>query len=49
MKSDKNNKENFNNTNEELGSLAKELLKPENLIGPFETTEEMLKSLWDED
>ena len=37
------------NNDEELGSTLKELLKPENLIGPFETTEEMMKSLLDDD
>ena len=44
--------EKLNNTNEEfntLGSCVKELLKPENLIGPFDSTDEMMKSLWDED
>ncbi len=37
------------NEEEEIGAYAKELLKPENLIGPFKSTEEMMKSLWDED
>lgn len=32
---------------EELGSAVKELMKPENLIGPFDSTEELMKSLWD--
>lgn len=32
-----------------LGSKAKELLQPENLVGPFKSHEEMMKSLWDED
>lgn len=36
-------------TEEELDDVTKELLKPENLIGPFDTTEELMKSLWDED
>ena len=26
-----------------------ELSKPENMIGPFTTTEELIKSLWDDD
>ena len=30
---------------EELGSWTKEMLKPENLLGPFESTEEMIKSM----
>lgn len=34
---------------EELGVTTKELLKPENLIGPFNSTEELMKSLWDEE
>ena len=33
---------------EEIGSWTKEMLNPENLIGPFNSTEEMMKSLWDE-
>ncbi len=33
----------------ELGAKAKELLRPENLIGPFKSTDEMMKSLLDED
>lgn len=37
------------NEDEELGSALKELLKPENLVGEFSTTEELMKSLWDED
>lgn len=37
-----------NETNEELGSLTKKMLKPENLIGPFDSTEEMMKSLWED-
>ncbi len=32
---------------EELGAAAKELMKPENIIGTFNSTEEMMKSLWD--
>lgn len=32
---------------EELGAAAKELMKPENLVGPFDTAEERMKSLWD--
>lgn len=40
---------NQNNGNtEELGKWTKEMLKPENLIGPFKTTEEMMKSLLDD-
>ena len=34
---------------EELGSWTKELMKPENMIGPFNSTEEMMKSLLDEE
>lgn len=34
---------------EELGAAAKELMKPENIIGTFNSTEEMMKNLWDED
>ena len=37
------------NEDEELGSTLKELTKPENLIGPFKTTEELMASLWDDD
>lgn len=44
------NTKQFNiNENDELGPKAKELLKPENLIGPFKSTEELMKSLWDEE
>lgn len=32
-----------------LSDYLKELTKPENLIGPFETTEELMASLWDDD
>lgn len=35
-----------NDTHEELGAAAKELMKPENLVGPFDTAEELMKSLW---
>ena len=41
--------EKINETNEELGSWTKEMLNPENLIGPCNSTEEMMKSLWDEE
>ena len=34
---------------EELGSKVKELLKPENLIGPFDSVQDFMKSLWDKD
>ncbi len=34
--------------NEELGATVKELSKPENLMGPFKSTEEMMKNLLDE-
>ena len=37
------------NESEELSDYVKELIKPENLIGPFNSTEEMMKSLWDEE
>lgn len=43
-----NDKEKLDETNE-MSDYLKELLKPENLVGPFKTTEEMMKSLWDED
>lgn len=33
---------------QELGSKVKELLKPENLIGPFNSVQDFMKSLWDE-
>jgi len=46
---DKEKTEQIEEKSEELGSLTKELLKPENLIGPFNTTEELMKSLWDEE
>lgn len=39
-----NEKQNTNET-EKLSDNVKELLKPENLIGPFDSTEEMLKSM----
>ena len=32
-----------------LGAKAREMLQPENLIGPFESHEEMMKSLWGDD
>ena len=32
-----------------LSDYVKELTKSENLIGPFKTTEELMKSLWDDD
>ena len=32
---------------EELGEWTRKMLKPENLIGPFNSTEEMMKNLWD--
>ncbi len=41
-------KENKQET-EELSDYVKELIKSENLIGPFNSTEEMMKSLWEED
>lgn len=34
---------------EELGSKAKELMKSENLRGPFDSVQAFMKSLWDED
>ena len=34
---------------QELGSKVKELLKPENLIGPFNSVQDFMKSLWDEE
>lgn len=36
-------------TNEESGDWTKEALKPENWIGPFKTTEELFKSLEEDD
>ena len=54
-----NNKEEENNIIKEkqpknehvrkLGPAAMELLKPENLIGPFDTVEDLMKSLWDDE
>jgi len=44
----KTKKANSGNSEHKLGSWTREMLKPENLIGPFETTEELMKSLWDE-
>ena len=41
-------KENMQET-EELGSEVKELLKSENLIGPFNSVESFMTSLWDEE
>ena len=38
----------FNEEND-LGAAAKELLKPENIMGPFNSVEEMMKSLLDEE
>ena len=54
MEINKNNKEEIKakqiiDEDEELGSSVKELLKPENLVGPFDTVEEMMKSLLDEE
>jgi len=37
-----------NENTEELGKWTKEMLKPENLIGSFKTTEQMMKSLLDD-
>ena len=37
------------NAKEELGEWTKEMIKPENIAGTFDSTEEMMKSLWDED
>ena len=34
------------NESEELGSWTKEMLKPENLMGPYKTTEEMMAATW---
>lgn len=42
-------KQNQINETEQLGRLAREYMKPENLVGPFKSTEELMKSLWDED
>lgn len=39
----------INEIQKELGSAAKELMKPENLVGPFDNVEDLMKSLWDED
>lgn len=33
----------------DLGTRAREMLQPENLIGPFESHDEMMKSLWGDD
>lgn len=41
--------QNINEKTEELGFAAAELLKPENLVGPFLSTEELMKSLWDDE
>ena len=38
-----------NEETEELGSKAKELMKSENLRGPFDSVQAFMKSLWDED
>ena len=45
----KKTNEKINELPEEIGSWTKEMLNPENLIGPFNSTEEMMKSLWDEE
>lgn len=49
MEKETENKKQILDEEEELGSWTKEMLKPENLIGPFNSTEELMKSLWDED
>ena len=53
MDIDKNNKEEIKakqsiDENEELGSAVKELLRPENIVGVFDSTEEMFKFLLSE-
>lgn len=45
MKNKKENEKQNTNETEELSDYVKELLKPENLIGPFDSTEEMLRSM----
>lgn len=49
MKNLNNSLEKLNEDEEELSDYVKELIKPENLIGPFNSTEDMMKSLWDEE
>ena len=49
MKQEKKTNEKINEMPEEIGSWTEEMLNPENLIGPFNSTEEMMKSLWDEE
>lgn len=39
--------EKINEKSEELSDFVKELIKPENCMGPFETTEEMMQAIWD--
>ncbi len=43
------NQNNTNEKTEELGSAAKELMKPENIVGVFESTEEMIQYLLSEE
>ncbi len=43
------NQNNTNEKTEELGSAAKELMKPENIVGVFESTEEMIQHLLSEE
>ena len=45
---DKKEKQNLDE-DMELSDYVKELIKPENLVGPFDCTEDLMKSLWDED
>ena len=42
---DKKQEVEINEDNEELGSWTKKMIKPENLLGPFDSTEEMLRSM----
>lgn len=42
-------KKELKETKIEYSDYVKELIKPENLVGPFDTTEELMKSLWDEE
>ena len=37
------------NAKEELSERAKEMIKPENIAGPFDSVQAFMKSLWDED
>lgn len=44
-----NKKKQETDESNELSDYVKELIKPENLQGPFSSTEELMKSLWDEE